>query len=125
MILLVCPQDIADVCRDAAVPFGPALAGLPAAGQCWRANWTCGALLAFGNSSFSSFLPDNAPLLDADAKASPAAFENVLLQHLCPPVQGPDAPVCIGSIAERYAAPLPPHDLFGGPAFCAQPVTPA
>ena len=69
MVLLVCPQDIKDTFPDSAVPFGPALAtlaGLPAAGQYWHANWTCGPPLAFGKLSLSGFPTNNAPLLASD-----------------------------------------------------------
>ena len=116
MVLLACPQVIQDNFPDAPVPFGPALAtlaGLPAAGQFWHTNWTCGPPLDFGKLSLSGFPADNAPLLDSDEKATPTAFENVLLQHLCPPVHGPDEPTRIGSIGERYAS----HSLSPPSAF--------
>ena len=101
MVLLACPQVIRDYFPSDLVPFRPALAtpaGLPATGQYWYANWTCSPPLASGAHSLSgSPPPDNTPLLDSEAKATPNAFENVLLQLLCPPVQGPNAPVRIGS----------------------------
>ena len=119
MVLLACPQVIRDSFPADPVPFGPALAnlaGLPAAGQHWHANWTCGPPLAFGFHSLSGFPTDNAPLLDSDVDATPTAFEKVLLQHLCPPIQGPNAPVRIGSIGERYSA----HNMSPPSAFLAR-----
>ncbi len=116
MVLLVCPQVIQDVFPGTPVPFGPALAtlaGLPAAGQYWHANWTCGPPLAFGKLSLSGFPSNNAPLLMSDVEATPLAFENVFLQHLCPPVHGPNAPISIGTIDERYAS----HNLSPPSAF--------
>jgi hypothetical protein len=116
MVLLVCPQVIQDAFPGAPVPFGPALAtlaGLPAAGQYWHANWTCGSPLAFGKHALSGFPPNNAPLLVSDVGATPAAFENVLLQHVCPPVLGPNAPVRIGTLDERYSS----HNLSPPSAF--------
>ena len=52
-------------------------------------------------------------LRNSDVQATPSAFENVLLQHLCPPVHGPNAPARIGSIGERYAS----HNLSPPSAF--------
>jgi hypothetical protein len=51
--------------------------------------------------------------LVSNVKATPITFENVLLQHICPPVHGPNAPVRIGNIDERYAS----HNLSPPSAF--------
>jgi hypothetical protein len=105
-MVLVCPQAIRDLFPDDPVPFGPGVAdsaGLLAAGPAhWNSHWTCGSPLEFGKHSLSGFPPDNIPLLDADAQATPLAFEKVLLQHLCPPLNGPDDPVRLRSTGDRY-----------------------
>jgi hypothetical protein len=108
MVLLACPPVIQDTFPGAPTPFGPALAtlaaGLPAAGQYWRTNWTCGQPLGFGKLSLSGFPPITPCSWTLTPTPHPwlsRRFSSSI--WLCPPaVHGQSAAVRIGSIGECY-----------------------